>query len=112
MSLIPTRSIAQPREIFKPVITHSAYSFIMFIITTPLLCRIQFYSARSAESARMRRSRMRHKNGKSLLAVMTANFQASDPYHRGGQLHETFFCRHSLTIVYLRRPDVLSGLFC
>ena len=29
MSLIPTRSIAHPREIFKPVITHSAYSFIM-----------------------------------------------------------------------------------
>ena len=54
---------------------------------------------------------MRHKNGKSFFAVMTANFQASGPYHRGGQLHETFFCRHSLTIVYLRRPDVLSGLF-
>jgi DNA repair protein RadC len=29
MSLITTRSIAHPREIFKPVITHSAYLFIM-----------------------------------------------------------------------------------
>ena len=25
--------------------------------------------------------------------------------------HETFFCRHWLIIVYLRRPDILSGLF-
>ena len=35
-------SLAHPREVFKPVITHSAYSFIMSTITprvTPLLPR-------------------------------------------------------------------------
>jgi RadC-like JAB domain len=47
MSLNPTRSIAHPREIFKPVITHSAYSFIMVhnhpsgAVPYPVLCRTE-----------------------------------------------------------------------
>ena len=39
-------SLAHPREIFKPVITHSAYSFVMVdnhpsgVIPYPVLCRM------------------------------------------------------------------------
>jgi DNA repair protein RadC len=41
-----TESLAHPREIFKPVITHSAYSFVMVhnhpsgVIPHPVLCRM------------------------------------------------------------------------
>jgi DNA repair protein RadC len=50
-------SLAHPREIFKPVITHSAYSFIMVhnhpsgVIPHPVLCRMLRRSVRFFEES-------------------------------------------------------------
>jgi len=61
-------SLAHPREVFKPAIVLSAYSFIMVhnhpsgVMPYLVLCRME------GECPWVTRSRIRHKNGKSLLA--------------------------------------------
>ena len=61
-------SLAHPRDIFRPVIAFSAHSFILVhnhpsgVMPYLVLCRME------GECPWVTRSRIRHKNGKSLLA--------------------------------------------
>jgi DNA repair protein RadC len=62
-------SLAHPREVFKPAIVHSAYSFIMVhnhpsgAMPYPVLCRAK------RQSSRMKPTRMRHKNSSAHKAL-------------------------------------------
>jgi hypothetical protein len=66
-------SLAHPREVFKPAIVISAYSFIMVhnhpsgAMPYPVLCRAK------CKSSRMKDTRMRHKNSSAHKALRKAS---------------------------------------